>query len=224
MLLIDDVLLLAACTGLFALLLFLYLRLRRRHARAMAELAATEEALRGARSRELALRHADAAKDQFIAMLGHELRTPLNALLAAAHMLEHAKAGEELTREAGGVVGRQARQMTRLVEDLLDVNRIVRGKVSLSRRPLDVARVVEEVLGELRMAGRLAKHDVRLALQPAWVRADEARLKELESCGLVERHVATGPPIKVTYELTTKGLGFHEVAASLQHWGRSLKR
>ena len=51
-----------------------------------------------------------------------------------------------------------------------------------------------------------------------------ARLKELESCGLVERHVATGPPIKVTYELTTKGLGFHEVAASIQHWGRSLDK
>ena len=51
-----------------------------------------------------------------------------------------------------------------------------------------------------------------------------ARLKELESCGLVARHVEAGPPVKVTYELTTRGHGFREVAESLQTWGRSLKR
>lgn len=51
-----------------------------------------------------------------------------------------------------------------------------------------------------------------------------ARLKELEGCGLVERHVDPGPPIKVTYELTARGHGFKDVAASLQSWGRSLKR
>jgi DNA-binding HxlR family transcriptional regulator len=51
-----------------------------------------------------------------------------------------------------------------------------------------------------------------------------ARLRELESCGLVERHVDAGPPIKVTYELTTKGKGFGDVAASIQQWGRCLKK
>ncbi|MEO6774710.1 MAG: helix-turn-helix domain-containing protein [Kofleriaceae bacterium] len=49
-----------------------------------------------------------------------------------------------------------------------------------------------------------------------------ARLRELEGCGLVERHVDTGPPIKVTYELTSRGRGFGEVAASIQLWGRCL--
>jgi len=51
-----------------------------------------------------------------------------------------------------------------------------------------------------------------------------ARLKELEGCGLIERRVDPGPPIKVTYELTTRGHGFRDVASSLQSWGRSLKR
>lgn len=51
-----------------------------------------------------------------------------------------------------------------------------------------------------------------------------ARLRELEGCGLVERHVDPGPPIKVTYELTAKGKGFGDVAASIQHWGRSLDK
>jgi DNA-binding HxlR family transcriptional regulator len=50
-----------------------------------------------------------------------------------------------------------------------------------------------------------------------------ARLKELEANGLVERLVAAGPPVKVSYELTTKGRGFGEVAASIQHWGKCLK-
>ena len=48
------------------------------------------------------------------------------------------------------------------------------------------------------------------------------RLKELEACGLIERSVDPGPPIKVSYELTTKGRGFGEVAASIQEWGRCL--
>ncbi len=49
-----------------------------------------------------------------------------------------------------------------------------------------------------------------------------ARLKELEACGLVERSVDVGPPIKVSYALTTKGRGFGEVASSIEHWGRCL--
>ncbi|CAN5407339.1 helix-turn-helix domain-containing protein [soil metagenome] len=49
-----------------------------------------------------------------------------------------------------------------------------------------------------------------------------ARLKELEACGLVERTVDPGPPIKVSYALTLKGRGFGEVACSIEHWGRCL--
>jgi DNA-binding HxlR family transcriptional regulator len=48
------------------------------------------------------------------------------------------------------------------------------------------------------------------------------RLRELEACGLIERSVDPGPPIKVSYELTTKGRGFGEVASSIQEWGRCL--
>ena len=49
-----------------------------------------------------------------------------------------------------------------------------------------------------------------------------SRLKELEACGLVERSVDPGPPIKVSYTLTTKGRGFGDVASSIEHWGRCL--
>jgi signal transduction histidine kinase/CheY-like chemotaxis protein len=170
-----------AVAVLLALLVAGAVVLRRRHAALRARLEEAEKGLQLARSRELALRHADTAKDEFIAMLGHELRNPLNALLAAAHMLERAQATDPVAREAGAVVGRQARQMTRLIEDLLDVNRIVRGKVSLSRRPLDLAQAVEKAVGEMRVAGRLARHTVELALRPVWVRADEARVEQMVS-------------------------------------------
>jgi DNA-binding HxlR family transcriptional regulator len=50
-----------------------------------------------------------------------------------------------------------------------------------------------------------------------------ARLKELETCGLIKREVDPGPPVRVTYELTTCGRGFGEVASSIERWGRSLR-
>jgi CheY-like chemotaxis protein/two-component sensor histidine kinase len=74
---------------------------------------------------------------------------------------------------------RQARQMTRLIEDLLDVNRIVRGKVSLSREPMSLAHAVDKAVGELRVAGRLEHREVRLELQEVWVRADAARIEQI---------------------------------------------
>jgi signal transduction histidine kinase/CheY-like chemotaxis protein len=169
----------AACAAFLALGLLASLLLVRRLREVRASLQEAEKALHASRAHELALRRADGAKDEFIAMLGHELRNPLNALLAAAHMLERGKLADPLARQAGGVVGRQARQMTRLIEDLLDVNRIVRGKVSLSRQPLDLAQAVEKAVGGMRVAGRLAKHDVQLALQPVCVRADEARVEQM---------------------------------------------
>lgn len=49
-----------------------------------------------------------------------------------------------------------------------------------------------------------------------------ARLKELEACGLVDRHVEPGPPVRVTYELTARGRGFGDVASAIERWGRSL--
>ncbi len=175
----DEIL--VACALLLVVALAGWVVLRRRHAALQERLREAEKALQLARTRELALRHADGAKDEFIAMLGHELRNPLNALLAAAHMLERVPSADPVAREAGAVVGRQARQMTRLVEDLLDVNRIVRGKVSLSRRPLDLAQAVEKAVAELRVSGRLAKHTVELTLRPVWVRADEARVEQMVS-------------------------------------------
>ena len=130
--------------------------------------------------RDAALRAADRTKDEFFAILGHELRNPLGALSAAAHVLQHAPSGDGALR-AVAVVARQVEHMTRLIEDLLDLSRVTRGKVSLSRQPLNLALAVEKSVNELRVAGRLARHDVRLELSEVWARADEARIQQIVS-------------------------------------------
>jgi signal transduction histidine kinase/ActR/RegA family two-component response regulator len=138
-------------------------------------------AAQAVRSREKSLRDADRAKDEFVAMLSHELRNPLGALAAAAEVLRKIGLQEGAAAEAGLVVGRQVEHMTRMVEDLLDVSRVTRGKVSLARQPFDFAELVDNTIAEMRTAGRLAGHEVRLDIVPVWVRADEARVAQIVS-------------------------------------------
>jgi signal transduction histidine kinase/CheY-like chemotaxis protein len=145
-----------------------------------------------ARSREFALRSAERAKDEFLAILGHELRNPLAAMAAAAHVLRNAP-GNGSRAQAAEIVARQVRHMTRLVDDLLDVTRITHGKVSLTRQALDLAACVDKALGELRLAGRLGRHDVQADMAEAWVRADEARIEQMVA-NLVGNAVKYTPP------------------------------
>lgn len=80
------------------------------------------------------------AKDEFLAMLGHELRNPLSPILTALHIMK--ARGDDASARERAVIERQAKHMARLVDDLLDVSRITRGKVDLSRSPVELADVV----------------------------------------------------------------------------------
>ena len=157
------------------------------------------QAANAVRAREAALRAAERAKDEFFAILGHELRNPLSALSAAAHVLRNAPAGEAALR-ASEVVTRQVEHMTRLVEDLLDLSRVARGKVSLTREPLNLAAALETAVEELRVAGRLERHDVRLDLAEVWTRADAARMQQIVAnlVGNAVRYTPEGGSIVVT--------------------------
>ena len=128
-----------------------------------------------------ALMEADRAKDQFIAMLSHELRNPLSALTAAAHLLKLAGPGASSAEHARGVIERQTRHMTRLIEDLLDINRVAMGKASLIREPLDLAELVSEVVRTWRGSGRLDGHTVELAASAVIVDADRSRMEQVFS-------------------------------------------
>ena len=99
-----------------------------------------EEAQRSRRAAEEASR----AKDEFLAMLGHELRNPLAPIVTALHLMKLRGSGE-LERERA-IVERQVQHVLRLVEDVLDVSRITRGKVQLDRSPVELATVVAQAV------------------------------------------------------------------------------
>jgi len=124
---------------------------------------------------------ANRAKDEFLAVLSHELRTPLTSILGWARLLRGAHLDER--REAQGLesIERNARLQAQLIEDLLDVSRIVTGKLELDRRPLDLAAVVAAALDEARPSIRAKELTLRaeLADAPAPILGDPARLQQV---------------------------------------------
>jgi PAS domain S-box-containing protein len=157
--------------------------------RAERERAALLERERAARAEAEAVSR---AKDEFLAMLSHELRNPLGAIASAAAVLERTDLAGDGWRAAQAVIARQVGHLNRLVDDLLDVARVTSGKIRLSQRPADLGRLVERGLEALASAGRLARHEVRVGVEPAWVEADEARIEQVLT-NLVENAVKFTP-------------------------------
>jgi signal transduction histidine kinase/ActR/RegA family two-component response regulator len=135
----------------------------------------------GFNEREDRLRAADQAKDEFLAMLGHELRNPLGALSSATQVLNVAGTGDKAEKDAIAIVSRQVERMTRLVDDLLDVGRVISGKVRLQLAPLDLERVVTQVAQNLRRASVLKGRDVKLETESVWIEGDETRIEQIVS-------------------------------------------
>lgn len=130
---------------------------------------------------EEALRAANRAKDQFLAMLGHELRNPLGAIAAALAVLNVVGHETEHAENARAVIGRQVQHLSRLVDDLLDVSRVTTGKLVLTRRPLDLAELVSNAMNTWRLSGRFERHKVTADVSPAWLDADETRMEQILS-------------------------------------------
>src|SRR5262249_25525139 len=95
---------------------------------------------------EEALRDADRRKDEFLAMLGHELRNPLAPIRNALQIMHRPGVSDSVLRWGRELIDRQIDHLTRLVDDLLDVSRIVRGKISLQETVLDMTTVVDQAV------------------------------------------------------------------------------
>jgi signal transduction histidine kinase/ActR/RegA family two-component response regulator len=154
---------------------------------------------------ESALKAADKAKDEFLAMLGHELRNPLSAITASAHVLRLAQPGDAAAARAGGVIERQARQMTRLVEDLLDVSRLAMGKVSLAPEHFDLAELVRAAAHAWHSAGARSPQRLTLALHSVWVRADRARIEQVVTNLLDNADKFSPPTAPITLRVARSG-------------------
>ncbi|BDG08969.1 hybrid sensor histidine kinase/response regulator [Anaeromyxobacter paludicola] len=130
---------------------------------------------------EEALRESDQRKSEFLATLSHELRNPLAPVRNALWLLQHAAPGSDQAVRAREVIERQTQHLTRLVDDLLDVNRISRGKIALRRARLELGDLVRRTCEDHRTAFEQRGIEVQLSLPPApvWVDADATRLAQI---------------------------------------------
>ncbi|WP_051972041.1 MHYT domain-containing protein [Massilia sp. 9096] len=121
-----------------------------------------------------------AMKDEFLATLSHELRTPLNAMLGWAGMLQRGVRDDATLKRGLEAIERNARAQGQLIEDLLDMSRIVAGTVRLDVRPLEPARVIEAALATVHPALLAKRIELRCALPDIGeVRADPGRLQQV---------------------------------------------
>ncbi len=147
---------------------------------------------------------ANRAKDEFLAMLGHELRNPLGAISNAVNLLGHDDREDAVAAQlARDVLPRQIRSLNRLIDDLLDMGRLVTGKILLRKTPLDLSKVVDRVVAAMRASGRFEHHDVSLLLEPAWTEADEVRIEQIVSnlVGNAVKYTRAGGSIRVSIGL-----------------------
>ena len=118
----------------------------------------------------IAAESASQAKDEFLAILGHELRNPLAPILTAVSLLRM-RAGAAFAREVD-VIERQARHLVRLVDDMLDVSRITRGKIELRKERIELARVVDRAIEMVTPLLEERQHDLRVHVARAGLALD----------------------------------------------------
>lgn len=142
----------------------------------------------------IALRSELRRKDEFIATLGHELRNPLSVLTTASLIFKMDGATSADMKRAADIIGRQVQQITRLINDLLDVERIDNGKLQLERQSLDLREIVTNSLEARRAdaARRKQSLTVQLTPDPVVVDADAVRLVQVVS-NLVDNAVKYTP-------------------------------
>jgi len=144
---------------------------------------------------------ASRAKDQFLALLAHELRNPLAPIVSAAALLRRPGAPPAVVEQSAGIVERQAKNLARLLDDLLDVSRITRGRIELRLQTLSIADAVTSALEATRplVDERHQTVSVTLPPVPLNVQADPARLEQIivNVLNNASRYTAPGGRISV---------------------------
>lgn len=170
-----------------------------------------EEAHR-VRAEELA--EADRRKDEFLGMLAHELRNPLNAISAANTILSCNTRSDSDQMRLYTIISRQTRNLARLVDDLLEVSRITRGKLQLRRQPLDFVALVRRVAqaSESVVDARKQTLDVSVPEKPMPMDGDDLRLEQVLSNLISNASKYSPPHSKIHIELSDTGSEGHPFA------------
>jgi signal transduction histidine kinase len=186
------------------------------HVRTM--IASVQSALRS-RHRQYEARRAIQSRDAFLAMLGHELRNPLGAITFALSVLDRASSAP-LPREYG-VIARQSRHLSRLVDELLDVARVTHGKVTLRREPLDLAEAARSAFDAFapRARERQLSYELQVGATPLLVQGDRQRLEQVLSNLLTNAIKYTPLGGAVTLEAGQRG---HEIFLAVKDTGVGL--
>ena len=119
------------------------------------------------------------AKDQFLAMLGHELRNPLAAISGAISLLEVGGIEPERAGRYQDIIRRQNRHLAHIINDLLDVSRLMAGKITLERYPLNLADCVASCVEALRATERAIGLRIVVRAVPVWVNGDAVRIEQI---------------------------------------------
>jgi signal transduction histidine kinase len=172
-----------------------FLELYRQRQQLAVRVGELEAVLAELRRAEARLREADRRKDEFLAVLSHELRNPLLPLRASVHVLEHAPAGGEQAQRALGTIARQVDHLASLVDDLLDVTRISKGKIQLHRQAVDLIDVVRRSIDDHRAAANAGELTLvaELPAGPLTLDADPTRLTQI-AANLLGNAIKFTPP------------------------------
>jgi len=153
-----------------------------------------------------ALREADRRKDEFLATLAHELRNPLAPIRNAVQVFHIKEPADPQLRAARDVIDRQVRNMVRLIDDLLDIGRITRGKLRLQLQRVDLAAVVRDARETAVPVIEAADHSLTIELPPEsiWLDADPTRLAQVFANLLTNaaKYTDRGGRIRLTAERT----------------------
>jgi two-component system CheB/CheR fusion protein len=174
-----------------------------------------EEKLRDSEERtrrqQEVLEEGDRRKNEFLALLGHELRNPLHPMRLAIAVMRSACAHDPKVARAHAIVDRQVTQMTRLIDDLLDVSRISSGKMLLRYERFDLVELVRTVLGDRteHLEGHGLRLESRFPVSPLVVNGDPARIAQAMGNLLdnAEKFTDSGGRITVTLERDVESRG-----------------
>jgi CheY-like chemotaxis protein len=168
-----------------------------------------------------AVQEADRRKNEFLAMLAHELRNPLAPIRNAVHIMQGGDVTQPTMNWARDVIGRQADHMARLIDDLLDVSRIVQGKVAVRPEKLSLAHLVERSVeaSSPRVAARDQKLRVELPKEPITLNGDAVRLAQVLSNLINNASKFSGPHTRIFLTVTHSD---GEVAISVKDEGAGI--
>jgi signal transduction histidine kinase/ActR/RegA family two-component response regulator len=149
---------------------------------------------------------ANRSKDQFLAMLGHELRNPIAALASAVQVLQRADLRSQQSARLLEIMVRQSGHLARMVDDLLDVERLMAARrITLSRRPMNLAECARDCVTALRLREEYSKHDITLRIEDTWIDGDPDRVAQIVTNLLSNACKYSRPEGKIVLSIRPEG-------------------